>query len=792
MKKALLPAIFQICLLGHLTAQKLTISGYITDAASGEPLISATVFDRKSGLGTVSNTYGFYSLTLDQDSVHLVFSYVGYQAGVFQGFLSENTKIDRALESAIALETVEVTAGRVERIEEQTQMSKVEIPVQQLKKIPFLLGEADLIKAVQLLPGVQSGGEGQTGLYVRGGSPDQNLILLDGVPVYNISHLLGIFSVFNADAVKNVTLTKGGFPARYGGRLSSVLEINMKEGNLQRFEGEGSIGLIASRLTLQGPIWKNRTSFLVSARRTYADFIFRPFAKASARENEEIDPTLFFYDLNVKLQHRINDRHRLFASFYAGSDVFGFRFRDNFRGGSGFNETDGGIKWGNIIGALRWNYQIGPKLFLNTTATRSSYNIGISGQNTRFNGQRTDYFNSKYFTGIEDAGLRTDLEWLPAPQHTVRMGAFMTHHTYKPGAVSLKTSNAQESLDTLVGSNTSKALEYALYLEDEWRAEKFSANVGVHLSAFRTSGTNYVSAQPRLGVRYAWNDRLALKASFSTMAQYINLLTNESFSLPTDLWVPSTAKIQPQRSWQVALGGAQTIGQSIELSVEAFYKRMQNVLSYREGASFLFGLETDWQEKVVQGRGEAYGLEFLLQKKVGRFTGWLGYTLSWNNRQFDEINGGKVFPFRYDRRHDIALVASYQLNKKITLSANWVFGTGNAVTLHTYQYPVFEPIKGQNFLRREIIQAGNLKNDFRMRNYHRLDVSIAFHKEKKHWERDWVIGLYNAYSRRNPYFILPTEEYVFNPQTGQRENKTVFKQISLFPVIPSVSYNFKF
>jgi len=778
-----------ICAVPAL-AQKYTISGYVRDAGSGEPLISANIYDSRSGSGAVTNTYGFYSLTLPADSVFLSFSYIGYDASYQNLLLDKNISLNIELAGAVQLEEVVVSASRNgARIEERTQMSQIDVPVAQIKKIPALLGEADVLKALQLLPGVQSGGEGQTGLYVRGGSPDQNLVLLDGVPVYNVSHLLGIFSVFNADAIKNVTLTKGGFPARYGGRLSSVLEINMKEGNLQEFHGEGAIGLISSKLALEGPIVKDKTSFLISGRRTYADLIFAPIINANEEPGTDLNVDLYFYDLNAKIQHKVNDKHRLFLSGYFGSDVFANEFKEE---GARFK---GGIDWGNIISALRWNWQLNNKLFANTTLTYSRYKIDILAEfEDRFEGEKETY-SANYFSGIEDLAARIDFDFIPSPGHYIRFGASATNHRYEPGALALNAEFEEEQFDTLVGSQNAHSNEFALYLEDDMQFGALKANLGVHASGFAVDGKFYASIQPRLGLRYLLDSKWSAKGSFATMTQYINLLTSESFSLPTDLWVPSTARIKPQQSWQAALGAARTFGEDYEVSLEGYYKQMHNVISYKEGASFLFGLENDWQEKVTQGDGESYGLELFIQKKRGRLSGWLGYTLSWNYRQFDEINSGRRFPFRYDRRHDASLVLNYEMDENVTFSAAWVYGTGNAVTLNTFRYP--HDVYGGGgfpnpFVGNAEIESGGRKNAFRMSDYHRLDLSFQFNKKKPKWERTWVLGVYNAYYHRNPYYMTLDKEFIFDEETGKYYEKRRFREVSILPIIPSVSYQFKF
>lgn len=765
-------------------AQKYTVSGYLTDATTGEQLIAANIFDLKNSQGTVTNTYGFFSLTLPKDSLVLTFSYIGYESQTIPIFLDKDQSLAIKLSPAINLETIEVVGEKYQKIEESSQMSKIEIPIEQIKKVPALLGEVDVLKTLQLLPGVQSGGEGQAGLYVRGGSPDQNLVLLDGVPVYNVSHLLGFFSVFNADAIKNVTLTKGGIPARFGGRLSSVLEINMKEGNQEAFHGEGSIGLISSKLTLEGPIQKGKSSFILSGRRTYVDAIIRPIVKRQAQEEgNSINPKLFFYDLNAKFNHKINDQHRLYWSVYSGQDLFGIQVRDNF-GNNEYSTLNGNTDWGNLISAFRWNYQISNRLFANTTLTYSKFNFDFGTEVEEVFEDQQDKYAARYFSGIFDWAGKIDFDFIPSPNHYLRFGAEATHHNYDPGAFQFELDITDEvSLDTTIGSISAKSWEYKLYLEDDIQLGALKANIGLHATAFDVEGKQYFSLQPRLGIRYLMNNDIALKASYTKMSQFINLLTSEALSLPTDLWVPSTARIQPQDAWQVAGGMATTLWKDYELSIEGYYKKMDNVISYKEGANFL-GIDQDWQNRVTQGEGESYGAELFFQKKKGKTTGWLGYTLSWNWRQFDEINGGKRFPFRYDRRHDISVVVSHEWNKRISITGAWVYGTGNAITIPQYRYnPVFFFQGGRGFLE---IEGSEAKNSFRMRPYHRLDVNVEIHNKKnefRKWKSSWNIGIYNIYNRNNPYFINSG----FN-QEGQR----VFKQISIFPFIPSFSYKFKF
>ncbi len=795
--------ILSLILSTSVFAQKHTISGYIEDASNGEKLIAVNIFDSNSALGAVSNTYGFYSLTLEQDSVLLGISYVGYQTQFYKLYLDKDVSLNFKLSSDVELETVEVVSDRVEKIEERTQMSTVSVPIEQIKKIPALLGEVDVLKALQLLPGVQSGGEGQSGLYVRGGSPDQNLILLDGVPVYNASHLFGFFSVFNADAIKDVTLTKGGFPARYGGRLSSVIEINMKEGNTNEFHGTGSIGLISSKLTLEGPIIKDKTSFLISGRRTYIDLLARPIIKNAFEEGGSSgNAGYYFYDVNGKINHKFSDKDRLYFSVYTGRDKF--YFSERFQQFDYDSESEVGLGWGNLTSALRYNHLWSNKLFSNLTLTYSRYNFDTElADRTTYsnNGVSTkDNFEIGYLSGIDDIAAKIDFDYVPNPNHYIRFGTNIIHHNFDPGAFKIKIESTGVDdflLDTLFGQSKVDAQEFAFYVEDDMRiGSKLKVNAGVHFSGFNVKSKVYTSVQPRLSVRYLLPNDIALKGSYASMRQYIQLLTNESIGLPTDLWVPTTETVLPQDSWQVALGVAKTFDKKYEFSVEGYYKQMKNIISYKEGAS-LFNLD-DWQSKVTQGDGESYGAEFLVQKKKGRLTGWVGYTLSWSWRQFDDLNFGNRYSFKYDRRHDLSVVASYELSDRIQFSATWVYGTGNAVTLANSVYNGFYPVSEfsndftgwyPNDFNAEYYQD---RNNFRMRSYHRFDVGVDFIKQKKRFKRTWSVGAYNLYNRKNPFFLYTDREVTFDNNGNLISSKKVLKQASLFPIIPSVAYKFEF
>ena len=790
-------ALFALLLCcGLLSAQqKYTISGYVSDGETGEMLIGANVFDFKTEAGTTSNTYGFYSLTLPaEDSIYLTFSYTGFQPKTFALKLTQDLEMNVGLGGSVELETFEVTAETGNAIEDRTQMSTVSIPIKEIKKLPAFLGETDILKALQLMPGVQSGGEGQSGLYVRGGSPDQNLILLDGVPVYNASHLFGFFSVFNADALSNVELIKGGFPARYGGRLSSVLDIKMKEGNTQELKGSGSIGLISSKLTLEGPIGSENTSFIVSGRRTYIDILARPLIRAAFRaDGDEGVAGYYFYDANAKINHRFSDKDRLYLSFYGGRDKFYFDVTENYNDGDVYAQETG-FGWGNVTSALRYNRKWSSKVFSNATLTYSEYDFSTKAyqrdEYTPFNEAErvVEEFDLEYDSGIRDFAGKIDFDFVPNPNHYIRFGASAIHHRFDPGTFNVLFADEQSRLDTVFGQELVSADELAVYVEDEIKlGKRLNANVGIHASTFLVDGESYTSVQPRIGLRYLTEDRLAIKASFASMQQNVQFLTNENLSLPTDLWLPSTDRVAPQTSWQVAGGLAKTFNEQYEVSLEGYYKEMKNVISYAEGASFInFG---DWQDNVVQGDGQAYGAELLVRKKTGKLTGWIGYSLNWTWRQFEEINFGERYPYKYDRRHDISVVGIYEFNDRVSLSASWVYGSGNAYTLPEAVY-TSKFTNGFAFDPRPSFTANFFqeRNNERTPAYHRMDIGVNFTKQKRRYERTWSFGAYNLYSRNNPFFLYLSER--FNQTTEQ--NETTLRQVSLFPIIPYVSWSFEF
>ncbi len=763
-------------------AQKFTINGSVKDQSSGENLIGATIYNIRTSQGTTSNTYGFYSLTQSNDSIYLRVSFVGYETQLLKFLLTKDTTVHIGLSDGTILNEVVVT-GADDKIQESSRMGTIDVPLEQIKSLPALLGEVDVFKILQLLPGVQAGSEGSSGLYVRGGGPDQNLILLDGVPVYNASHLFGFFSVFNADAINHVEMIKGGFPARYGGRLSSVIDISMKEGNDKKFKGEGSIGLIASRLTLEGPITKN-TSFIVSGRRTYIDILASPLIKKASKGDERAG--YFFHDLNFKINHRINDRNRIFLSTYVGDDKAYSHSKYTYVSDDQTSESkdDLGLKWGNITTALRWNSIITNKLFSNVAATYSRYKFVVSADSketmTNQDTTETEFFHTEYNSGIRDFALKIDFDYLPNPKHYVKFGGQAIQHLFSPGVLSYR---ATEVSDTTLGAPLTRANEFFVYAEDDFLiTDRLKINAGLHASGFAVENKFYKSLQPRISGRFLITPQISWKASYAQMAQFIHLLSNAGIGLPTDLWVPATSKVGPEHSYLTSMGAAYNLKNKYEFSVEGYYKKMKGLIEYKDGANYL-NIEGDWQTKVDIGEGQSYGAEFFVQKKTGKLSGWIGYTLSWTNRTFPNINSGKTFPYRYDRRHDLKTAVIYKLKDNMEFAMTWVYGSGAAVTLPQSTYPRINDNPNQYGGYDPSVQYYDGRNSYRMKAYHRLDLSYTITKKKKWGESSWSIGVYNLYSRKNPFYMDLTYD-----KHGNRK----FVQYSLFPIIPSIAYHFKF
>lgn len=804
-------------------AQSYTISGYITDAKNGETLISASVLEVNSRKGNVSNVYGYYSLTVPKGDVELQYSYVGFGTQQRAFRLAKDTVINIRLTESIELKEVTVVGSRRELGVQGSQMSAIEVPVSQIKSIPTLFGETDVLKALQLLPGVQAGTEGSAGMYVRGGGPDENLLLLDGVPVYNVNHMFGFFSVFNADAIKNVTLYKGSFPARFGGRLSSVVDIRMNDGDDKNYHGNVTVGLISSKINIEGPIIKEKTTFNFSARRTYADIIAQPLIKlALSQENgmERTSAGYYFYDLNAKVSHKFSDKDRLYLSAYMGDDVIYANIRQRYvdsQNGSQTSWLKMDWDWGNIIGALRWNHIISPKLFMNTTAAYTRYrffmSVGTESETKIVDPPTTinESITLGYRSGIEDYSAKVDFDYSPDPNHDIKFGANYTFHTFRPGVTVAQMKGSYLNMDTTIGDQNVQSHETMVYAEDNITLGYYlKANVGLHYSNFFVQEEFYHSLQPRLSLRVLLSDRFSVKAGYAYMSQYIHLLSNSNISLPTDLWVPVTKRIEPMKSHQVSVGAFYNLLNLLDLSVEGYYKTMGNLIEYKDGASF-FGSSTGWEDKVSMGRGWAYGAEFLAQKTIGKTTGWVGYTWAKSERLFDrvgqELNNGLPFPAKYDRRHDLSIVVMHKFSERFDLSGTWVYSTGNAGTLalHDYagvdvpqttsygtNYPEGDMNPITSFIQTTSLPYVSSRNNYRYEPYHRMDIGVNFHKQLKHGKRTWNISVYNAYNQLNPFITTVDTSGSWNPVTETYTEKKVLKQYSIFPVIPSVSYTYKF
>lgn len=770
--------IFCFMLLGSAIAanaqQKITIGGTIKSKATGETVIGASV---KAGTtaGTVSNEYGFYSLTLPQGKHTIEITFVGSQTQSFELNLTKDTTINLSLDdNAKTLQEVTITETGGGRSLSSPQTSVEKLTMKEIANIPVLFGERDVLKTIQLLPGIKSAGDGNSGMFVRGGAADQNLILLDEAPVYNASHLLGFFSTFNSDAVKDITVYKGGMPAQYGGRLSSVLDIKMNDGNNQDFDVSGGVGLISAKLNVEGPLQKDKSSFLITGRRTYADM----FLKMS---DDYKDNSLYFYDLNAKVNYILGDKDRLYLSGYFGKDKLGASFGD----GEGF-----GLDWGNATATLRWNHIFSNKLFSNTSFIFSNYNYKIT--------IKSGAYDFNIFSQIQDFNFKEELQWFANSKNSVRIGFNAIHHTIRPGEV---TSNDLNSLSS-VALQKRYSLENAVYATNTWKAlDNLNISYGLRLSAFTVLGKGdyynldgagqvldtmsyesgkvvktYLNLEPRLAFSWQFNKTSSIKASYVRNTQNLHLISNSTSSSPTDKWVASTNIIKPEISDQVSLGYYKNLDDDrYELTVEAYYKTMQNQIDYRNGAN-IYSSSNAIESELLFGKGRSYGIEFLMKKKVGRLTGWLSYTLSKTERKIDGINDNEWYNARQDRTHDIAIVGTYQLSKKWVLSANWVYYTGDAITFPAGKYQV----DGQT------VWYYTKRNAYRMPSYHRLDIGATWKlKETKKWSHELSFSLYNAYGRENAYTIIFRDN-------EDDPNKTEAVKIALFKFIPSISYNFRF
>ena len=792
--------LFSLFFLTFSFAQnKSTLSGTITDAESGEAIINAKIYIPAIRQGAVTNTYGFYSLTVESGTQIIEFRSGGMETVVKEFDLTADIVFNIEMSSEIKnIGEVTISAKKGENVN-SARIGQIDLDVDKIKTLPAFMGEVDIIKAIQLLPGVSSVSEGGQGFYVRGGGPDQNLVLLDEGVVYNAAHLFGFFSVFNVDAVKSVTLIKGGMPANYGGRMSSVLEVHMNEGNNKKFKIKGGLGVISSRLTIEGPLKKDKGSFIVSARRTYIDVIM----KAAIPETSPFSgSSYYFYDLNLKLNYKLTEKDRIYLSGYYGKDVFTYG-----------NKTDAfsvDMPWGNGIAALRWNHLFSNKLFMNVTSTFSDYQFKF--------GSEQDEFRFALKSQITDIGGKVDFTYFPSTRHKLKWGAEYIYHTFNPTSVSAA------SQDIVFDTGEAQKLyshESAVYVLDEFDLnEKIKLNAGLRYSMYQHVGpfkryikgdisnsdsvVNYSKGdlikfysglEPRVSGRWLLSETSSIKAGYSYNYQYVHLTSLSAVSLPTDIWYPSTDKAKPQKGWQGSLGYFHNFkDDKYETSVEVYYKGMKNLIEYKEGALPGDNVNDNTDNILVFGTGQAYGIEFFVKKAYGKLTGWIGYTLAKTERKFPDLNTGNVFPAKYDRRHDLSIVAGYKLNERWTFGAAFIYATGNTLTLPTSWY-----VQEQSLL----FNYG-ARNSTRMAPYHRLDLSATLYdksykvkqdeltgepiKVKKRFRSNWSFSVYNVYNRANPFFM-----YVDN--NGDFLNgdfKISVKQVSLFPIIPSVTWNFEF
>ncbi len=768
-------------------AQKVSLSGYMRDSASGESLMGGTIYIKEVNTGAQTNVYGFYSVSVAPGKYTVIYSYVGYRTQIRSVDITTSHTLNVEMGSGTTMKEVEITAGRKNANVKNTEMGTVTLSMARIKQLPVVFGEVDVLKTIQLLPGVQSAGDGNSGFYVRGGGPDQNLVLLDDAVIYNTGHLFGFFSIFNSDAIKDVTLVKGGAPANYGGRLSSVVDVSMKEGNNKEFHVQGGIGLIASRFNIEGPIKKNKGSFMIAGRRTYIDVLLRPFSERLKNTG------YYFYDANLKANYTLGSKDRLYLSGYIGLDKFKFE--------SPTGSFKANIPWGNTTATLRWNHQFSDKLFLNSTLVYNTYNFASSFEQGGAQSGNSA-FGIKIASGVKDYNAKSDLDYYSSFNHHFKGGVVYTNHTFIPNQVSGNADTIKLEPNNALIKHVHEA---GIYVLDEFDlTPKIKINAGLRYTWFgqvgpytaytidangnKTDSTKfsagklvkaYDGLEPRLNVRYTINDLSSLKASVAETYQYLHLVSNNGSTLPTDVWAPSTYIVKPQRAWQYSAGYFHNfMDNKLETSVEVYYKDMYNQVQYKDG--YVPNSLTDPELSYVFGKGTAYGAELFINKTQGKFTGWIGYTLSWTYQKFALLNGGEMFPAKYDRRHDISVVGSYELSKKWTFSSVFIYGTGNAITLPTAFY----------FVGGTLVEQYSKTNSYRMPAYHRLDVSATYtpqHTTPHKWQGSWTFSVYNVYNHTNPYFL-----YLDNSGVASTGISLKVKEVYILPLLPSVTYNFKF
>lgn len=819
--------LFLLILPIYIFSQGNTVSGFVIDSKTKEPLIGVNVYNTKNLQGTTTNQFGFYSYRFGKEKeLNLRFSFVGYQIKEINIALQSDSLINVLLNAGEMLNEVEILGNRIHN----GINAPVSIPAKQISLLPNLTGEPDLIKAYQFLPGIAGGNEGDNNLYVRGGSPDQNLILLDDVPLYYINHIGGLVSIFDENAISDMAVYKCGFPAKYGGRLSSVVDIRMKNGDMQEYHGEAMLGLISSKIFLEGPIIKNKASFIITARKSMTDLYMIPWSRISMDGLGYMDYS--FYDFNVKLNYKLSELNRLYFSFYNGDDkvLMNAKFDSSedekgimFSGDKYEDfkyEALSKYAWGNTMACLRWNKVFSNKLFSNLTLALTNYNYLNKSENEIINvdtGLVSETFLYRFDSGVFDKLAKLDLDYYPSNKHHVQFGGKIFSHSFNTGnlqqyydinedlftdTISYRKGSSNE-IDTVYGEEPIKTIEYAFYMEDSWNiTEHLKIKAGLHLANYVFNEQNYNSIQPRLSVKYDFKNNVSALISYTQMTQFIHMLTGSDTSTPTDIWLPVTNVTPPENSDQYAIGLEKRIrNEGLSFKIEGYYKTLDNLIDYKLGYSLMNSSES-WYNKIETGGvGRIYGMELLVKKEQGKLTGWLGYTYSRNWRKFNNINNGVEFPYVYDRPHDISVVANYELNEKVTFSGTWEYRSGRRMTignvaynanalnvaLPQHDYPYYEYMdtyfhQFTGFTNEMAIVYGT-KNNYKLQNYHKLNLSVHFKKQKKHGVRKLTLGIQNAYNRKNPYNVY----YKY-----QKDGSVVLQKITLFPIMPNISYSFKF
>lgn len=747
----------------------------MVDAATNEKLIGATIYDLNTNRGVVSNEYGFFSLRT-QNEYKCRISFVGYSSKIIEGKLTSDTIVNVEMVKGLEIEEVVVAANRKRTFNDG--LSTMKLNPEMIKSLPALMGESDVLKAIQLQPGTQPGREGTSGFSVRGGSNDQNLFLLDGIPVYNVNHLFGFFSVFSPYAINSATYIKGAMPARYGGRLSSVIDLRLKEGNNEKLHGQVTAGIIASSIALDGPIIKDKWTFIVTARRTYLDIFSRPISYIMADQQVGY----YFQDFTFKTNYKINEKNKLFLSFYGGNDEAFIKYRD--KDSTSTYKSKYGLGWGNMIGALRWNSILSKSLFSNTTLYYSKYRYSNGIQEEEYD-RKADSLaqqrNLTFYNNVKDIGLKWDLDYFATNNLHVRTGFDAIVHSYMPGASDFIDFDASSDIKSTQGTKYQN-VELSAYAEVDYSPlAQLNFNLGLRSTSTFLNDYSRPILQPRLLARYKVNERLSFSTSFDVNAQYVHLVSNSSYGAPTDLWLPVMEGIPPQHAWQFTIGGNYQLTQGISLGLDVYRKKFSNLLEFKP-TEIIDHNVSDWANVILIGAGEAQGLELMLEKRTGKLTGWVSYTLSKSDRQFDEINNGKVFPSSYDRRHNISVVSTYKINKNKEITASWVYTSGFYLTMNYNWYVI--NINGHE----QVVSNYAERNNYRTPAYNRLDLSYSSSKQKKQGIRTWTFGLYNAYNRINPFMV---SSFVEENETSNETNRKLTIK-GMFPIIPSVSYRYEF